>query len=360
VRRIWLPTLLAVLIVATFFAGAALADRLGPVHWTCNGSEDCKESWYTSPVSVVWNIDPPASGSCPPITIRDDPGTTLTCKASAPNGEVTAFQPIKLDQKAPDISEARPDRPADHAGWYTHPVSFTATATDVTSGVDRCDPATYNGPDSPDARVLVTCRDYAGNVGSRPFPLRYDATAPDVSSASVTTGDRVVRLNWPAGADAKLVRTPGTSGSSSAVLYDGSGGGLTDRRVRNGRKYRYVLTLTDQAGNSASRELAAIPDRHLVAPAKRATVAGPPRLTWTPVRGARYYNVQLFRNGRKILSEWPRQASLQLKSKWRFHGKRYRLKPGEYRWYVWPGEGPRAENRYGRMVGKRSFTIAPS
>jgi hypothetical protein len=34
----------------------------------------------------------------------------------------------------------------------------------------------------------------------------------------------------------------------------------------------------------------------------------PPRLEWTPVRGARYNNLQLWRNGRKILSTWPAQA----------------------------------------------------
>jgi hypothetical protein len=97
----------------------------------------------------------------------------------------------------------------------------------------------------------------------------------------------------------------------------------------------------------------------LIAPGRRATVAGPPLLTWTPVRSARYYNVQLFRNGHKILSEWPRRARLQLKKKWRFHGKRYRLKPAEYRWYVWPGEGAREANRYGRRIGRRSFTVMP-
>jgi hypothetical protein len=31
------------------------------------------------------------------------------------------------------------------------------------------------------------------------------------------------------------------------------------------------------------------------------TLGDPPLLRWTPIRGARYYNVQLFRKGRKIL-----------------------------------------------------------
>jgi hypothetical protein len=267
---------------------------------------------------------------------------------------------IQVDQTSPTVTAAMPARPPDHGAWYTHPVAFAIQGDDATSKLASCDAPSYSGPDTANATIVATCRDKAGNSASRAFPLSYDATSPDPSAASLSTGDKVVRLSWSAGANATVTRTPGTDGSSTAVLYRGPGTGFTDRKVRNGRKYRYVLTLTDQAGNSASRQLAARPDRHLVAPAKRAAVGGPPLLKWTPVRGARYYNVQLFRDGKKILSKWPGQAALQLKSEWRFHGKRYRLKPAKYRWYVWPGEGPRSENRYGRMVGKRSFTIAPA
>jgi len=175
----------------------------------------------------------------------------------------------------------------------------------------------------------------------------------------IKTGDRVVRLSWPAGASASVMRTPGTDGATSSVLYEGAGTAFTDREVRNRRQYRYVLTLTDQAGNSASRELSAKPERKLIAPARRAIVAAPPLLTWTAVRNARYYNVQLFRNGRKILSVWPRVARYQLHKHWRFHGKRYRLKPAKYRWHVWPGKGSRAANRYGEKIGERSFAVVP-
>jgi hypothetical protein len=354
--------LVVLVVVAACAAVPATAAAEPVVSRTCNGSTIC-DQWFTSPVSLKWTISGGAViGGCIDVTInRDTTGIEQGCSIRNSGGETDSKTVlIKLDQTPPSITAAVPSRLPDHAGWYTRPVTFTGQGTDAIWGAATCDATSYSGPDSANATIVATCRDGVGNSASRAFPLSYDATAPDPGGASVKTGDKVVRISWPAGSNARLMRTPGTGGSSSAVLYQGPGRGFADRRVRNGRKYRYVLTLTDPAGNSASRELAAIPDRHLIAPGKRATVAGPPRLAWTPVRGARYYNVQLFRNGRKILSEWPRQASLQLKSKWRFHGKRYRLKPGEYRWYVWPGEGPRAENRYGRMVGKRSFTIAPS
>jgi hypothetical protein len=216
---------------------------------------------------------------------------------------------------------------------------------------------TYAGPDAADARIIATCTDHAGLSASRTFLLRYDATPPDLTGASVATGDRVVRLAWPAGATATLMRTPGSGESENEVVYEGPGAGFTDREVRNGRRYRYVLTLTDQAGNAASRELSGVPDRRLLAPARRATVAGPPLLDWTAVRGARYYNVQLFRGDRKILSAWPTRSKLQLRARWRFRGKRRHLVPGVYRWYVWPGLGRRAEHRYGEEIGGRSFVV---
>jgi hypothetical protein len=87
-----------------------------------------------------------------------------------------------------------------------------------------------------------------------------------------------------------------------------------------------------------------------------ARVSAPPLLRWTPVRGATYYNVQLYRDG-NVLSAWPAHASLQLTSTWRFAGRRYKLKPGRYRWYVWPGLGHRAAARYGPKVGTGTFVV---
>jgi hypothetical protein len=81
-------------------------------------------------------------------------------------------------------------------------------------------------------------------------------------------------------------------------------------------------------------------------------------LTWTTVPGATYYNVQLFRaDPTKLLSIWPKHAGLQLRRTWRFDGRRYRLKPGKYRWYVWPGFGRRSAGRYGHMIGSGTFVV---
>ena len=83
----------------------------------------------------------------------------------------------------------------------------------------------------------------------------------------------------------------------------------------------------------------------------------PPRLTWAPIRGASYYNVQLVRGG-TILSVWPRTTHLMLPRSWVFHGHRYRLHRGVYHWYVWPGFGRLTAARYGDLVGRSSFLFA--
>jgi len=95
----------------------------------------------------------------------------------------------------------------------------------------------------------------------------------------------------------------------------------------------------------------------LSTPGKGAKLRHPPKLTWAKVSGASYYNVQLFRDSKKILSVWPLKTSLSLPRTWSFGGKHYRLAPGTYRWYVWPGYGPRTASKYGKLLGGSAFLI---
>ena len=50
----------------------------------------------------------------------------------------------------------------------------------------------------------------------------------------------------------------------------------------------------------------------------------PPTLVWAPAKGASYYNVQLIRAGRKVLSAWPTRTSFRLRRTWLYKGRRYR------------------------------------
>jgi hypothetical protein len=95
----------------------------------------------------------------------------------------------------------------------------------------------------------------------------------------------------------------------------------------------------------------------LFAPANGARLSAPPLLRWRANSRARYYNVQLWRAGRKILSRWPTEPRLALRATWRYRGRTYRLSPARYRWYVWPGFGPRDSARYGRLITQATFVI---
>ena len=141
-------------------------------------------------------------------------------------------------------------------------------------------------------------------------------------------------------------------------MYRGATESFTDTRLRNGHRYRYVVTLIDQAGNRSAAVTSAVPtDSPLLLPANGARLSSAPMLVWKPVKRARYYNAQLLRGQRKVLSRWPRTTRLQLHERWRFQGRVHRLVRGHYCWYVWPGFGPRSKRDYGRQLGKSCFTV---
>jgi hypothetical protein len=197
-----------------------------------------------------------------------------------------------------------------------------------------------------------------------------DTTAPaNVSAVSVKTGNRTVMLSWrpPPDGDFAQVRVQrslrvGAAQEAPVTVYEGRAASLRDGGLRNGVEYRYVITSYDRAGNAAAGvAVVAVPKAVLLrAPADGAVVARPPVLSWTSIAGARYYNVQLYWGKQKILSAWPSNSRLALRPSWKYAGRAQRLRPGRYRWYVWPGLGARQEARYGEVLGQRTFTVVPS
>jgi hypothetical protein len=323
--------------------------------------------WYNHPIGVTFRgrgfsgtASCIASGSSATATYGgpDTLSAAVSATCTDPAGKsVVPSAGLHYDATPPTITGAIPSRPPDFHGWYNHPVSFVFTGTDATAGVENCSTLTYAGPDSANARAIGGCRDRAGNVASLAVPLRYLATPPYLNIEAVG-GDDSVLLRWQSNAGLEIVRSPGLHGSAKSAVYRGASGSFKDTRAHNGVRYKYTLTAIDQAGNVTVRTISVIPGPRLLAPAMNARLTSPPVLRWTPVRGASYYNVQLYRGG-KILSAWPRHASLRLKRAWLFNGRLYRLVPGRYRWYVWPGFGPRAAAQYGPLIGRGRFVVGP-
>ncbi len=288
----------------------------------------------------------------------------MSCSATW-NGSpiVTLTQPYTINVEISDPSVgAVATRPPDQNGWYNHPVTIAFGGSSF-SGIASCTTVPYSGPATPAATVTGSCTDNAGKtVEATSAPFAYDGTPPALN-VSADTGDRTAILNWQTSdvapsAKFELMRKPGLHGKRPSVLYRGLHTSFRDRRVKNGVRYRYTLKALDAAGNVAEHTIVAKPGRRLLAPAAGAQLTGPPLLRWTAVRGASYYNVQLYRGKHKVLSIWPGQASLQLTSTWRFHHHRYRLRPGTYHWFVWPGYGRRSAARYGHEVGTSTFVVA--
>lgn len=324
----------------------------------------CSSSWYTSNVLISWTWSPndggnPTSG-CVTHSYATDTSTTVGCTVKGPSGTTSVALPIRIELSTPKVV-ALPTRRPDSHGWYNHPVTF-AFGGRAFSGIASCTTATYTAPNTPRAHVTGSCTDNAGKttqVTSAPFA--YDDARPALR-VKADTGDQLAVLDWTMkdvapSAGFRIVRRPGLRGRGSSVLYRGEGNSFSDHRVRNGVRYRYTLTAFDRAGNATVRTLSLRPGPRLLSPAQQAHLSRAPMLSWTPVRRASYYNVQIFKGKRELLSAWPGKAKFKLSPTWSFKGHRYRLRPGTYRWYVWPGFGSRAAARYGSLIGTRTFVV---
>lgn len=350
--------------------GANAIDDLTPPVVTFNivGTKGAN-GWYTSNVTVSWSFADPETGikawsaGCNPTTlVSDTPATPLTCSATN-NAEVSTSVSltIRIDKSAPTATHASPERQPDSGGWYTRPVTVGFHGTDATSGVEACSVVTYSGPDANGASVSGGCRDRAGNVSAHTtFGFNFDATAPGLARVKVEAGSHVTTIRWNAlpAWEPITIRRSSDRGKES-VVYQGGGSSFTDRSVLNGVRYRYVVVASDPASNSKSETVEALPIGPLRAPAEKARMSRPPLLQWVPVRKAALYNVQLFRNGRKILSAWPVEARLRLRKKWVWNGRRRTLVPGNYRWFVWPAYKRDRGIRYGKPLGHSDFVVAP-
>ncbi len=350
---------------AGLVAPATAQAALPAIDYTVSGTTG-DNGWYRSAVtvswSVTWNGTPVSSSGCDPAVrlVADTPGLVLSCRAENSEGTIVAHtRAIKIDQRPPLVTAVRAARTPDSNGWYRSPVAVTWSGTDATSGIASCTTILHSGPDGA-ASLPGTCRDVAGNVSAEaPYPLRYDDTAPDLSAVSAAGGDTVATVRWRASADATVTVTRDLSRSRSPArtVYQGRAGRFEDVGLRNRARYSYTVTATDAAGNAKALRAVARTGSRLRGPRPGARVTAPPVLRWNDVSGAAYYNVQLYRGRRKVLSAWPSGPALELQSRWSYGGRRWRLTPGTYRGYVWPGYGERTERRYGRLLGSRRFAV---
>lgn len=317
--------------------------------------------WYRSNVTVNWTVvGAETSSGCDAKTLTADTlGTKLTCTATSGGDQTIKSVTIKLD-KTPPAAAAVADRLPDANGWYNRALTVAFSGTDATSGIASCTSTPYSGPDSVAVVVTGSCHDVAGNATTASHSFKYDATAPTLFAVTTRLGNRSAQVTWRKSTDTALVevlRSPGRKGQGESIVYRGSETGFRDSGLAIGRKYEYRVIGIDPAANRAEHKLNLVATGPLLSPTPAERVTSPPTLVWTPVRKASHYHLQLWR-GRRVLSAWPEQPSYRLRRTWSYKGRRYRLRPGVYRWYVWPGYGQISDARYPRRpLGGSTFVV---
>jgi hypothetical protein len=240
------------------------------------------------------------------------------------------------------------------------PAAFQCSLDD--RGFEPCgSPAAYASLRDGGHSFTVRATDAAGNVAAASRAWTIDATAPQTTLASRPKAKTAARsatfafsANEPGAFQCRL----------DAGSYTPCKSPKTYTRLKGG-VHRFMVRAIDAAGNvdavpavaqwtigTAVARNAAV--SALFAPAAGARVTRPPLLRWRAVPRASYYNVQLYRAGRKVLTAWPRRTRLQLQVRWRFNGRAERFRPGLYRWYVWPAY---ANRRFGKLVGTSTFVF---
>jgi HYR domain len=328
---------------------------------------------------------PPSAIQCSPRSGAQFPlgRTTVGCAAvdTAGNRGEDSFTLLVRDSTAPTINAPDVTVTAPRAAGIRKTDAALATYLNGVRATDLVSAPTVTN-DAPDllpvgrTRVTFTARDAAGNAATsaalvtvqqpgRPAPPVDVRPPAEVGGVRAVSGDHAVTITWSKPArDVVAVgvfRNPAGRAGNGTLVYRGLARRFVDRKVANGVRYRYVVATFDRAGNRSRgvvRQASPVA-LLLVAPRPNARVSSPPLLRWAPSRTASYYNVQVWRDNRKILSAWPAGTQVRLPRAWSFEGRRYRLTPGLYTWYVWPGLGAKADARYGQMLGRSTFRLVP-
>lgn len=204
------------------------------------------------------------------------------------------------------------------------------TAAPVPS-VDR------DAPHAPSKLSVVTPRSKTGATALIPLILRW------VNPKAADLARVVVILN---------LKHPPRTVKDGSVLYDGlhTSAALS---LRPGKSGYVALYAFDRSGNQSApaRRTVSLASLIPLRPLTGTNVVAAPRMTWSALAGAAYYNIQVFRNGRRVLVGWPSQASYQLPA--------YLLQPGIYTWFVWPAfKHTGAAPTFGGLIGRATFVFA--
>lgn len=325
--------------------GVQTSDPSGAVLTYSAGANDLVDG--NRPVSCT-----PASGT------RFAFGTTrVTCTSADTRGNTgTAWFDVTVTFDAITVPRDMTVEATNFAG---------AVVTYAASAIDRqgqAVPISCNPPSGSTFALGPTTVICTATANGETTTKRFTVTVADRTPPAIRVPrTRIVRTTNPRGAAVSFA-------VSAVDLVDGTVAARCS--PASGARFRLGQTTVtcasaDLRGNASSASFTVVVARArtvrrstaLLAPLAGARVFAPPMLRWRAVPKARFYNVQLYRKGSKILSFWPSRARLRMTRSWQYQGRTFRLKPGVYTWYVWPGFGTLASPRYGKLLGQSSFRV---
>ena len=363
-----------------------------------------------TPVSYTWTIDtvaptvaitqrpsnPSSTSSATFAFTASQNGSSFSCRLDG-GGFVPCPSPVTYDNLSdgPHIFSVKATDPAGNAGldvphgWTIETRAPTAAVTLAPPGLSNSRSATLGF--AADEPATFQCKLDNGGFEPCTSPASYAGLADGAHVFSVQARDAVgnmsapVSHSWAIDATAPetaLTAAPSSGTATSATFaFSASESGTFECRLdaapfalcTSPKSYsglsrgdhQFQVRAIDAAGN-----VDATPSLHswkiaaptvkkaasaLMSPKAGARVTRPPLLVWRRAARASFYNVQLFRGGRKVFSAWPTRTRLQLRARWKYLGRQQRLLPGRYRWYVWPGYA--APRRYGALLGSSTFVV---
>ena len=150
-----------------------------------------------------------------------------------------------------------------------------------------------------------------------------DAKAPAaVTKLKAKVAGRTVTLTWKNPADRDFDHVVITASRAQAQRAQRPPSACIPARARRptiklaaGQARWFVVVAYDAVGQClAGGDVRVEPSRRRAAsgPAPRAKVHGKVRLSWPVVKGAKYYNVQIYAGKKRVLVSWPAGRALQL------------------------------------------------
>jgi hypothetical protein len=224
---------------------------------------DGLNGWYTSDVTLAWDVKEPQSpnslaktGCADQSITADQAEETYSCSATSAGGSAGPVDvKIKRDATKPTIGGSASPA-ANGAGWNNEAVDVTFQCADNLSGVDTCGPGTTLSSEGRDQSVNGTATDFAGNSDSVTVGnIDIDTSAPNAPSASA---DRAADYAGDGGWYKDTV-TVGFDGAGDPKLSngdDGSGVDATtvpaDKTFNTSGSHTASGTVKDLADNESS------------------------------------------------------------------------------------------------------------